>query len=254
MLNLSSPPWRQGCQWATVSTAWPSGTKKRPSRRDVPQARQVQRGISPWRQRTPLVRQRQIRQRPGAVPNSQPQAQHTHLVAAPAASCTRAPSVRRWQTRQWTYCQSVTRQSMKRLWPQRTHSQIMTGFSRLGMRRHVVRWPHGSQWACWGLRYGSSIWGPCRRRDSAPWNERRLIKPPLPNPHPRRGEGIRGEPFPAESCFTPSPLAGEEPAPDPVSSTGQALIRGRGEGESLGVQVVLIRKCSNPAYDQGGCA
>ena len=32
--------------------------------------------------------------------------------------------------------------------------------------------------------------------------------------------------------FTPSPPLGEEPAPDPGSSTGQALIRGRSEGET----------------------
>ena len=157
MLKMASPPWGQGCQRATVSTALPSGARKRPSRRGVPQTRQVQRGSRPWRQRTPSVRRLHARQRPGTVPNSQPQVQHTHLVAVPVASCTKAPSVRRRQTRQWTCCQSVTRQSMKRLCPQRTHSQIMTGFSRLGMRRHVVRWPHGSQWACWGLRYGSCI-------------------------------------------------------------------------------------------------
>ena len=174
MLKMVSPPRRQGCQWATVSTASPSGARKRISRRGVPQARQVQRRIRPWRQRTPSVRRLHVRQWPGTVPNSQPQVQHTHLMAAPAAFCTRAPSVRRRQTRQWACCQSVTRQSMKRLWPQRTHSQIMTGFSRLGMRRHVVCWPHGSQWACWGLQYGSCIWTACRRRHSAPWDERHV--------------------------------------------------------------------------------
>ena len=157
MLKMAAPPRRQGCQRATVSTASPSGARRRKSRWDVPQARQVRRGSRRWRQRTPSVRRLHVRQWPGMVPKSQPQVQQTHLVAAAAASCTRAPSVRRWQIRQWACCQSVTRQSMRRLWPQRTHSQIMTGFSRLGMRRQMVCWRHGSQWACWGLRYGSCI-------------------------------------------------------------------------------------------------
>ena len=91
MLKMASPSRSQGCQRATVSTAPPSGARKRTSRRGVPQARQVQRGNRPWRQRTPSVRRLHVRQWPGTVSNSQPHVQHTHLVAALAAFCTRAP-------------------------------------------------------------------------------------------------------------------------------------------------------------------
>ena len=54
----------------------------------------------------------------------------------------------------------------------------------------------------------------------------------VPPPKPFPTEGGRDQIQPSHSRGSPSPLVGEEPAPDPVSSTGQALIRGWGEGES----------------------
>ena len=161
MMNFSSHRRGQGCQRDRDSMASPRRAKIRALRRVDPQARQVQRVVRSRRQRKPSVQPLHVRQWPGAVSKSQPHVQHTHLVSAPAAFCTRAPSVERPQTRQWACCHPVTRQSMNRLWPQRTHSQIMTGFSRLGTRRHRVRWPHGSQWASWGFKYGSCIWAIC---------------------------------------------------------------------------------------------
>ena len=155
MMNFSSHHRGQGRQRDTDATAPPSREKKRKLRRVDPQARQVQRGVRLRRQRRPSVEPLHVRHWPGAVSNSQPHVQHTHLVTAPAAFCTSAPSAGHPQTRQWACRQPVTRQSMNRLSPQRTHSQIMTGFSRLGTRRHRVRWPQGSQWASWGLKYGS---------------------------------------------------------------------------------------------------
>ena len=155
MLNFSSPHRGQGRQRDTDATAPPDRAKKRKVRRVAPQARQVQRGVRFRRQRRPSVEPLHVRQWPGAVSNSQPHVQHTHLVRAPAAFCTSAPSAGHPQTRQWACRQPVTRQSMNRLSPQRTHSQIMTGFSRLGTRRHKVGWPQVSQWASWGLKYGS---------------------------------------------------------------------------------------------------
>ena len=157
MMKFSSHHRGQGYQRVTDATAPPNREKRRKVRRVDPQARQVQHIVRPRRQRKPSVEPLHVRHWPGAVSNSQPHVQHTHLVTAPAAFCTSAPSVGHPQTRQWACCHPVTRQSMNRLWPQRTHSQIMTGFSRLGTRRHKVGWPHGSQRASWGLKYGSGI-------------------------------------------------------------------------------------------------
>ena len=161
MMNFSSPRHGHGCQRDTDATAPLNRPKEPKVRRADPQARQVQRVVRYRRQRKPSVQALHVRQWPGAVSNSQPHAQHTHLVTPPAAFCTSAPSAICPQTRQWACCHPVTRQSMKRLWPQPTHTQIMTGFSRLGTRRHRVRWPHGSQWASWGVKYGSCIWAAC---------------------------------------------------------------------------------------------
>ena len=164
MMNFSSHRRGQGCQRDTEATASSNRAKKPNLRRVAPQTRQVQRIVRPLRQRTPSVQSLHAPQWPGAVSKSQPQVQHTHLVTAPAAFCTNAPSVEHPQILQWACCHPVTRQSMNRLWPQPTHSQIMTGFSRLGTRRHRVRWPHGWQWASWGLKYGSCIWVVCGLR------------------------------------------------------------------------------------------
>ena len=161
MMKFSSARRDQDCHRDRDPTASPSRTKINPWRCAAPQARQVQRVVRPRRQRRPSVKSSHWRQRPRAVSKSQPHVQHTHLVTAPAAFRTCAPSVEYPQTLQWACCQAVTRQSMNRLCPQVTHSQIMTGFSILGTRRHSVRWPHGSQCASWGFRYGSGIREAC---------------------------------------------------------------------------------------------
>ena len=161
MMNFSSPRRGQGCQRDTDATAPFNRPKKPKVGRPDPQTRQVQRVVRYRRQRKPSVRALQMGQWPCTVSNSQPHVQHTHLVTPPAAFCTSAPSAGHPQTRQWARCHPVTRQSMNRLWPQRTHIQIMTGFSRFGTRRQSVHWPHSSQWASWGLKYGSCIWAVC---------------------------------------------------------------------------------------------
>lgn len=176
MMNFSSRHRGQGCHLPTDATASSRRANTPNLRRVAPQARQVQRVVRPLRQRTPSVRQPHAAQCPGAVTKSQPHAQHTHLVTAPAAFCTSAPSVEHPQTLQWACCHAVTRQSMNRLWPQRTHSQIITGFSRLGTRRHRVLWPHASQWASWGLKYGSLIVAVWRPR--GPWSGNGLAPVP----------------------------------------------------------------------------
>ena len=168
MMNFSSPRRDQECQRDRDPTASVNRGKTNPWRRVAPQSRQVQHVVSPRRQRMPSVLSLHWRQRPGAVSKSQPHVQHTHLVTAPSAFRTCAPSVAYPQTLQWTFCQAVTRQSMNRLCPQVTHSQIMTGFSILGTRRHSVLWPHGSQWASWGFRYDSCIWEARRPWTPAP--------------------------------------------------------------------------------------
>ena len=177
MMNFSSHHSRQDCQRDTDSTTSPSGAKILNLRRVSPQTRQVQRVVRRRRQCRPSVRPLQSPQWPGVVSNSQPHDQHTHLVTAPAAFCTNAPSVEHLQTLQWACCHPVTRQSMNRLWPQPTHTQIMTGLSRLGTRRHRVRWPHVSQWASWGLKYGSRIWAFCGLRGPSPENRSGLVRP-----------------------------------------------------------------------------
>lgn len=157
MMKFTSQRRGQGCQRDTDATAPPDRANGRKVRRVEPQARQVQRPVRFRRQRSPSVQLLHVRQWPGAVSNSQPHVQHTHFVTAPAAFCTKAPSVDPLHTRQWACCHPVTRQSMNRLSPQRSHTHIMTGFSRLGTRRHRVCWPHGPQWAAWDLKYGSCI-------------------------------------------------------------------------------------------------
>ena len=158
MMNFSSHHRGQGRQRDTDSTASSRRAKMPNFCWVAPQTRQVQRIVRPVRQRTPSVQPLHVPQWPGVVSKSHPHVQHTHLVTAPAAFCTNAPSVEHPQTLQWACCHPVTRQSMNRLWPQLTHTQIMTGFSRLGTRRHRVRRPHGSQWASCGLKYGSCTW------------------------------------------------------------------------------------------------
>ena len=187
MMNFSSRHRGQGCHRTRDATASSRRAKTANLRRVAPQTRQVQRVVRPLRQRTPSVQRPHAAQCPGTVTKSQPHVQHTHLVTAPSAFCTSAPSVQHPQTLQCACCHAVTRQSMNRVWPQRTHSQIITGFSRLGTRRHRVRWQHASQWASWGLKYGSSIGAVWSPRDPRSGDRLASVRPSMSDSDSRQG-------------------------------------------------------------------